>query len=448
MIPILHLPIMGAIQIKWRGFRKLAVLAALLLLSPGSAPAQTCDVIAEEIVKLRAPAFANYLQWDQLYGKDGMEQFSDVAVLIDGSVVAAGSYTKDDKDPVYKPLLVHMTEKGKVLWETREEETKFKTINRIAPFKDGYVVLGDLSDPKRGDGIYVALYSREGKRKNQWGIYEKGSNLDGKAVVPAPDGTSLIIAAQVNPGGGAAGQYGVLYRYTMSGKQVWRHGYSPGLRSVFNNMTPAPDGGYIVTGSVQTEDARMSGWLLRVDDSGAVMWQRHYARGSFGTLTSSAVTKEGDILLSGEVKPVGGKRSSAWVMKIDPAGNTLWQRYYAGAYGFTAQDVIAYHDGRAIVLVDAVAQNLKDISYGMFMMFTPRGYLMNIDEFSQEQGARVFRMKLGPTEERVTVGYAQTKYADTLSPLDIPVNTFDGWIAAGVPLDPYDDPCLPKSYLP
>ena len=118
------------------------------------AQAQNCDIVTEEINRLRPPAFANYTQWDEVYGLDGMEQFSDLVVLFDGSVVAAGSYTKDEEDPIYKPYLVHMTPKGEVTWEVRDESKSFKTINRILPLKKGYVVLGELNAPGNGNGIY------------------------------------------------------------------------------------------------------------------------------------------------------------------------------------------------------------------------------------------------------------------------------------------------------
>ena len=82
------------------------------------------------------------------------------------------------------------------------------------------------------------------------------------------------------------------------------------------------------------------------------------------------------------------------------------------------------------------------------MTFSPRGYLMNVEEFSEGQGAHAFRLVKGPKDERVMTGYSQTKYAEVASVNEIPVSTFDSWIVAAEALDPYEDPCLPKSFLP
>lgn len=423
------------------------LLAALVSL-PGSAKAQNCDIVGEEIVRLRPPAFENYTQWDEIHGQDGMEQFSDLTVLVDGSVVAAGSYTKDEEDPVYKPYLVHMTAKGEVLWETREEETAFKTINRIIPYKTGYLVLGDLNRGGKGNGIYIAQYNDKGKRLTQWPIYEGKGNLDGKALMVSEDGKALLIAAQLNPQGDFKEQYGVVYKYTLGGKRLWRHGYSPGASSVFNNIQKADGVGYILSGGLQIQDGRMAGWLIRVDDNGAIMWQRSYARGDYAEFLSAASTPDGGLLLGGKAKPIGSKRSSAWVIKVDSSGQDVWQRYYAGAFNYMASDVMAYDDGRAQVLVDAVQHKLVDRAHIRLMTFSPRGYLMNVEEFSDGQGAHAFRLAKGPKGERAMSGWVQTKYADVASVEEIPVSTYDSWLVVAPPLDPYDDPCKPRSYMP
>jgi hypothetical protein len=198
---------------------------------------------------------------------------------------------------------------------------------------------------------------------------------------------------------------------------------------------------------MQIEDNRMGAWLIRVDDNGAIMWQRTYARGNRSAFLSAASTDDG-ILLSGEIKPIGSARTSGWVMKVDLSGRVIWQRYYAGAYNYAARDLVVYDDGRASVLVDATPNTLLDRGHLRLMTFSPRGYLMNVEEFSEGQGAHAFRLVKGPKGERVMSGYAQMSYAEVPSVTEIPVSTFNAWLVAAPSLDPYEDPCLPKSYLP
>lgn len=441
MSAIIHLVIM---------VRKSIITALFVGLIGSATPvlAQTCDITLEEITRLRAPAFDNYTKWDETFGNDGMEQFSDLFPVVDGSIVAVGAYTKNEEDPVYKPLLVHMNEKGEVKWETREESKSFKSINRIIAFNKGYAVLGDLNDNSRGDGLFVAFYGDDGKRKNEFTIFESGKNLDGKAILASADGKSLMIAAQVNPGGSTDGQYGVLYKYTSSGKRVWRHGYSPGTRSVFHNLSPAKRGGYIVSGEVELPDGRMGGWLIRVDNDGAIMWQRSYSRGSYAAFLNATSLEDDAILLTGQTRPSGGKRNSGWIMKVKNTGDIVWQRYYAGDYNYSIRDVMPYEDGRSVALLAGLPRTLAERMHVRLLMFDTRGNLLNVEEFSEGQGAQGFTLREGFQGERIIAGYTQIKYSGADSVNEIPISTYNGWIAAAPALDPYEDPCLPQGFDP
>lgn len=419
-----------------------------LVVAASPARAQNCDINVEEITRLRAPAFENYTKWDELFGGEGMEQFSDLYPVVDGSVVAVGAYTRDEEDPVYKPLLVQMNEKGEVKWETREDSKSFKSINRIISFNKGYAVLGDMNDASRGDGLFVAFYGDDGKRKNEFTIFESGKNLDGKAIAASADGKSLVVAAQVNPGGGTDGQYGVLYKYAPSGKRIWRHGYTPGTRSVFHNLTPATQGGFIAAGEVELPDGRMGGWLVRVDDNGAVMWQRSYARGSYAAFLTGVSVDGDSILLGGQTKPTGGKRNSGWVMKVRNNGDIVWQRYYAGDFNYAIRALMPYDDGRSVAMLAGIPRSLAERTHMRLLTFDPRGNLLNVEEFSEGQGAQAFTLREGFQGERMMAGYAQIKYAEAATVNEIPINTYNGWIAAAPALDPYDDPCLPQGFDP
>lgn len=138
-----------------------------MCLAASPAYAQRCEIVYEEITRLNPPDFGHYSIWDEVYGDKGMDQISDFVILTDGSVVMGGAYTSDEEDNTYKPLLVHITPQGKILWEVREKSDFFKTVDHIVETEDGYAVLGEIEDPKRGDGIYLAHYTKDGQKKNQ-----------------------------------------------------------------------------------------------------------------------------------------------------------------------------------------------------------------------------------------------------------------------------------------
>lgn len=407
--------------------------------------ARECAVAFEEIINLSAPDFTDYTVWKETYGEKGMEQFADFVVLPDGAIIAAGSYTKDETEKTYRPLIVKFDPKGKTAWEVREDTKGFKSIDRILKLSSGFAVMGDVKDAKRRDAIYLAVYDDSGKKKKDIPIVEAGGDLDAKAIVAAPDQKGFIVAAQYVPvKDGEAGQYGVLYRYTSSGDRVWRRAYTPGMRTVFNNLQAMNDGYYALTGDVKFDDGRQAGWLMRMSGSGAIQWQRTYPRGAESSLFAASRFKNGDMILSGRTRPANGGLWAGWVMRVDSVGNTLWQRYFTSAFNMNARSVFPQEsDGRSSVLLEARAQTLKQQTHTRLLTFSPRGYLANVEDYTESMGGRGLTLHPGLNGERIVSGYAHTRLAAADNPDETEESVFDGWMFAAVSLDPYKDPCVP-----
>lgn len=411
-----------------------------------------CGITPAEITTLREPQFgAAADMWDILYAEEGMDVFSDLVPIDATTIVAAGAYTKDMEDTVYHPLIVKFDERLKEVWSVREETKDQQTIHRILKTKDGFTVLGDITDPARGNGIYIGAYDDGGKvRAKPAPIFEKGGDLDAKAFVPAQDGSGYIIAAQFIATKDQETQNGFLYKVSKAGNVVWKRSFQTGRSNVFNNIQTALDGSYIVTGQMVVEGNRSSGWLLRVDENGAIKWQRSYPRGLAASLQAAAQTKEGDFILTGKARPVDyqGKGLAAWVMKTDSAGNPLWQRYFRGPYSYEAPDVVVYEDGRASVLFNAAGMDSEHRSHARLMTFSPQGQIKHIEDFTDGQNSAATRLVSGMNGERIIVGYAQTSFGEdqkTNEASAAPDYTFDAWILAAVPLETFDDPCAPAA---
>jgi len=429
--------------------------AAFILIFSTPAFAQEADLIGvecngpgAEITELREPNFESAKNmWDVMYAEDGMDVFSDIAPIDATTFVAAGSYTKDKEDKIYKPLLVKYDERLKAVWAVREEGGTQKTINRILKTKDGFTVIGDIKDAARGDGIYLGSYDENGKvRGKALPFFESGGDLDAKAFVPAQDGSGYLIAAQYVDLKDAEKQYGLLYKVSKAGSLLWKRSFKTGQSTVFNNIQTALDGSYIVTGQMVLDKNKSGAWLLRVDENGAIKWQRTYPRGLAATFQSAGQTKTGEFILAGKARPVNydGKGLTAWVMKTDSTGNPLWQRYLKGAYSYEAADIIVYEDGRASVLLNAEGLTGEQRSHARIATFSPQGQLHHLEDFTDGQNAAAHRLVSGMTGERIVVGHAQTSFGDDQESNEstaAPTYTFDGWLTAAVPLDSFEDPC-------
>lgn len=415
--------------------------------------ATECAVHMAEITDLREPRFGAASVWDLLYAEDGMDSFSDLVMIDDSHFVAAGSYTKDKDDKIYHPLLVKYDERLKPVWATREETKEQRTIHRIVKSKDGFMVMGDLSDPAQGNGLYIMAYGEDGKALGKpMPVFEPGGDLDGKAMIPAQDGGGYIVAAQFTNARNAEDQHGILYKLSPGGKTLWKRAFHTGGSTVFNTVQATLDGNYILGGQVVTDNNRSAGWLVRVDDKGAIQWQRTYPRGLAATLQSVQQGADGSYTMAGKIRPfaANGKGLSAWIMKTDSAGAPLWQRYMRGPYDYQATDLIVYQDGRASVLINAGAMESQRRSHVRLVTLSPQGGVHHLEDFTEGQNATASRLVSGMGAERILIGHAQTSFGEKQEGNEAaaaPSYTFDAWLMAAEPLNLFDDPCAGRQKM-
>jgi hypothetical protein len=96
------------------------------------------------------------------------------------------------------------------------------------------------------------------------------------------------------------------------------------------------DGGFVLSGTVQARTYPFENlfFLLKLDAHGNIVWQKGYG-GVNGTLDQTseqggaAATSDGGYVLAGE-SDVFHNPDTGWIVKTDGSGNILWQKSYSG----------------------------------------------------------------------------------------------------------------------
>ena len=87
------------------------------------------------------------------------------------------------------------------------------------------------------------------------------------------------------------------------------------------------DGGYIVAGYTNAFGAGdYDMWVLKLDSTGDVLWQKTYGGGS----VSIKQTSDNGYIMAGDTSSFGAGNKDAWVLKLDADGTIIWQKTYGG----------------------------------------------------------------------------------------------------------------------
>ncbi len=421
------------------------------------ATAQKCDPDYEVIIKLRKPEIGSYNLWDAIYGeKTKTERFASGVTNAAGNVVVAGERSPHEGGERVI-ILAEFDRRGRVVWE---RESQIKNLEKITVFlrsESGYIVVADRKEGERKHQIWLGFFDQAGALVKEKTIRDKDFDLFSHDMIISNEGKGYLLAASARGRGYESLSYAILYKLNSRGHVTSDKAYLPGLENRILGLAPQDGKFYIATGYTRMDDGRKAGWALKLNEKGAILWQRQYPRGLSAKIKASAdytYTKPYFVAV-GDAEPSDRKNKAGWVMMLNgDNGDIGWQRYYTGDFDFHGRDILTHSDGQISVLLDGENPPRQDnLEYARVLTLSPRGVVLLSDTYFNGKGAGAYRMFLGPNQERILAGHSDVLYQ--VENMDDPQgeayveNSREGWVVAGSPAEPYDDPCVqPYSFIP
>lgn len=455
--------------------------AALICAAPGAraqSESPLCQTPYETIVTPYPAQFGVPSVWEATYSRlDALVQFAAGVPLETGTVMAWGRTLKPKTYEPMETVLVEINRRGRALnVKARAAKSGETPVDLIMNGKAGYVAASNFwggKGSKRGHAR-LSWHDAAGEFKTEKILQDETFDYTLQRLIPADGGGFFAILYAVNHEN-EADQNGIIMRFSRDGALQWRRAYRPGIPNQLLGLHRIPDGNYIATGRIRTEDGRQAGWVLKLGADGTIIWQRTYPRGSFAALAyaeSLPHTTAGDandILVLGDARPLDGEPDAVWAMAMDANGEPVWQRYIRRSdYTLSALGLMVEEDGRVTIALNA--EGIDEGGAGrrdhvrLFTM-TGRGVLISDESYIdglEAEGAVLFR---GVNGERGIVGTVQSdsrvpspseQLAEALKKDDsAPENALpppkaqeilqEGWVFLATALDIYDDPCLKKA---
>jgi hypothetical protein len=212
-----------------------------------------------------------------------------------------------------------------------------------------------------------------------------GGNFTFESVQQTPDGgyiTSGVADAKFSSG---YANVLVVMKLDASGTVQWSnayHGATWDSGAAGDSPYPifqTPDGGYILSGTVQMSAYPFERlfFLLKLDARGNVVWQKGYGGSNSGYDVSSETggayaTSDGGYVLAGESN-IFLHAATGWIVKTDASGNILWQKTYTGLTsggGNVINDIIQTSDGGYAAAGDSWTANPTYGGPGLWLVKT------------------------------------------------------------------------------
>jgi len=333
------------------------------------------------------------IQWAKCYGGSRTEYANSIIQDRDGNFVFGGQSfsangdVTDHHGGIGNTLpdfwIVKLNDTGKLLWERSYGGTNGDGCNKIIQTNDGnYIAVGttfshtadavgnhDTTKPPlsgTGDILVIKIATNGlvlwekcyGGTNNEYGYDIQQTNDNGYIIAGTASSTDGDVKGMHNGSGGIPATNMWVVKIDDTGKLQWQKclggsyfDQALAIRQTKSNNYIVCGGAYSTDGDITRPLGNGDAWVVKLDDTGTIIWQRTLGGSDFDIFSSIVLNPEGNYVFAGSTRSndsmvsgnhldtAGKPTEDAWIVKTDTDGNILWQKLYGGSGTEIVNDV-------------------------------------------------------------------------------------------------------------
>ncbi|AYN66163.1 hypothetical protein D1013_01590 [Euzebyella marina] len=335
------------------------------------------------------------LEWTKSYGGSENDRGSDLVQTADGGFALLGFSESSNGDVSENGgsldyWLAKTDSNGNLLWQKSfGYKGRDEGISLIETKDQGYLLVGVLDvTASEGQGNQTARNHAGGdywavkinsSGDIEWSQYYGGTFTDtAYDVVELNKGGYLIVGSSDSFDVDISDNKGTydfwVVRITDVGELLWEKNFGGSEIDEAKAIVPTADGNFLIVGDTRSNDQDVSTnkgaadiWVVKIDGAGELVWERTYGGSGFDAASSVVATSDGGYLIAGNSRSGDGDLQSnqgqndAWVLKINDEGIIVWQRSVGGSQIDLAAAVIELN-GEKVFAVGESASDDFDVN--------------------------------------------------------------------------------------
>ncbi len=278
------------------------------------------------IIKLDS---AGNIQWQKTIGGSANDRLSSVCPAPDGGYICGGSSNSGisgNKTEVNYGLddywVVKLDSAGNIQWQKTFGGTSYDNLKTVAPSDGGYICAGSSRSAVSGN-----------KSEGCWGSFDywilkldAWGNIQYQNVIGGSDTDELNSIKATSDGGyicggssfsGISGDkttpvFGIsdywVVKINAAGTVQWQNSFGGKLTEELQEVIPVAQGGYLCGGwsnsnisgnKTENSNGEFDYWVVRLDQAGNIMWQNTIRGTNYDYLSSVFQDKNGDFVCGG-----------------------------------------------------------------------------------------------------------------------------------------------------
>ena len=298
------------------------------------------------------------VQWQKTFGGSGNDYTTSMKQTSDGGYIVAG-YTNSTNGDVtgnhggYDYWVIKLNSTGSLEWQKTYGGSGDDYAYSIQQTSDGgYIVAGytksndgDVTNFHGGDGdFWVLKLLSDGTI--QWQKTYGGTREDNAySIQQTNDGGYIVAGHSWSNDGDVLVNNGLadcwILKLDNSGGIQWQKSIGGTIYETIYSIKQTSDGGFIIGGVIDTNPGSSSysghnGLIIKIDVLGNVMWQKSIGGTNTDDICSAQETSDGGYIIASYSSSTDGDVTGNhggydyWIIKTDSSGNIIWQKTYGG----------------------------------------------------------------------------------------------------------------------
>ncbi|MGB5965796.1 MAG: hypothetical protein WBG65_09750, partial [Sulfurimonadaceae bacterium] len=133
-----------------------------------------------------------------------------------------------------------------------------------------------------------------------------------------------------------------------SGSRVWHQAFGYDYDEEAEQVIATRDGGYLLVGTTNSDHNKLNDvYVVKIDANGYKQWQRHYGGKSDEEGLGVVETDDGYVIV-GYTESTKDRSSDVYLLKIDRSGAIYWNKTYGGSGNDAGQAIVKVEEGFVI----------------------------------------------------------------------------------------------------
>lgn len=235
----------------------------------------------------------------------------------DNNIVLCGNFES-------KILLIKTTKSGKKIWRKEIEAGNGSSVRSLSEHIDGSLfICGSTSRNAATQKKDILILKCNSAGDTIWSkTYGSSENDYGQSIIATSDGNLLISGKTEGFNAGATLDV-CLVKINPQGDTIWTKSFEDTCDVSIPDLIETQNGDYLITGSSKNNNLSEV-YFLKIDANGTVLWKKTIGPPEFRMGYASIEISDGSILTCG----VNAIKGQLIVIKIDQAGNLIWEKEY------------------------------------------------------------------------------------------------------------------------